>query len=125
VLARSVNHVSFAVDDLEASLHFYQEVLGLSPIARPDFGIPGAWLEVGGTQVHLIQTPEGVDVGSGPGRTLPLANHTAFQVDDYTRALEHLKSHGLEVMETNPEQGQLFVSDPSGNVIEFIAAGAR
>ena len=54
------HHVSFAVGDVEASLAFYRDVLGLEPIERPDFGFPGAWLEAPGVQVHLIQAPEGV-----------------------------------------------------------------
>ena len=42
------HHVSFSVSDLEASLAFYRDVLGLEPIERPDFGLPGAWLEAPG-----------------------------------------------------------------------------
>jgi len=120
---RLVHHVSFCVRDLERALDFYERVLGLERIERPDFGpIAGAWLQSGETQIHLIVPPEGVDVGRGPGKTLPLANHTAFAIEDYTATRDHLRDAGLEVLETSPEQGQMWVSDPSGNVIEFIVA---
>ena len=122
MITKAVHHVSFAIEDLDSALHFYRDILGLQPIERPEMGIGGAWLAAGSTQVHLIVRPEGVDVGSPPGRTLPLANHTAFAIEDYTAVRDHLVAHGLEVMETSPERGQMWVSDPAGNVIEFIAS---
>ncbi len=121
MITKAVHHVSFAVEDLEASMHFYRDILGLEPIERPEMGIGGAWLTAGATQVHLIVRPDGVDVGSNPGRTLPLANHTAFAIDDYSAVRDHLVAEGLEVLETGADRGQMWVSDPSGNVIEFIA----
>ena len=89
----------------------------------------GAWLETdGGAQVHLIEFPQKnrKDGKADPPRKLnPINNHSAFAIDDYQATLEHLRSHGLEVLETNPKLGQLWVADPSGNVIEFITATAR
>ncbi len=120
MIGRALDHVSFSVDDLDAALHFYGQILGCEPIGRPDFGIPGAWLQASNVQIHLIVPPEGVKgLGSNPDRTVPLANHTAFAIDDYEKVRDHLKQHGLEVLETTPEQGQMWVSDPAGNVIEF------
>ena len=122
MISHAINHVSFCVSDLDAAMHFYQEILGCEPIARPDMGIGGAWLQAGNVQIHLIVPPEGVTgLGSNPDRTIPLANHTAFAVDDYEKTRDHLKEHGLELVETNPSQGQIWVSDPAGNIIEFIA----
>ena len=121
MITRSVDHVSFAIDDLDASLHFYRDILGFEDLPRPEMGIGGAWLGAGAAQVHLIVRPEGMELGQNVGRNVPLANHTAFAIDDYEKVRDHLASHGLEVLETNPEQGQMWVNDPSGNVIEFIA----
>ena len=120
MIAKSVDHISFAVRDLEASLHFYRDVLGLEDIPRPDFGIPGAWLDAGNSQVHLIAAPDGADIGAPPDALSPLACHQAFAVEDYQKTVDHLKANGLEVMETSAQQGQLWVKDPDGYVIEFI-----
>ncbi len=120
MIAKSVDHISFAVRDLEASLHFYRDVLGLEDIPRPDFGIPGAWLGAGNSQVHLIAAPDGADIGAPPDALSPLACHQAFAVEDYQKTVDHLKANGLEVMETSAQQGQLWVKDPDGYVIEFI-----
>jgi catechol 2,3-dioxygenase-like lactoylglutathione lyase family enzyme len=119
MLTDAVHHVSLCVRDLDASLAFYCDLLGLEKIDRPDFGIPGAWLDAGNAQIHLIVAPDHVDTGRPPEKLSPLANHTSFAIHDYQATVDHLKSHGLEVLETSAEIGQLWVPDPSGHVIEF------
>lgn len=120
-IARSINHVSFAVRDLGKSLAFYRDLLGLTPLPRPDFGVPGAWLAVGDGQIHLIQVPAGVDVGTPPPAVNPAAGHTAFFTTDYPATLSALRGAGLEVVETAPEIGQMWVADPDGHIIELIS----
>jgi len=123
MIATAVHHVSFRIQELEPSLHFYRDILGLEPIERPDFGIQGAWLQAGtGTQIHLIVAPR--DDAPEAGKVSPIDNHTAFAVEDYDTTRDHLRSHGLEVLETNPTQGQMWVSDPSGNIIEFTTGAS-
>jgi len=121
MLAKHVHHISFAVSDLEHSRAFYEGVLGLETIERPDFGVPGVWYRSGQTEVHLIQVPEGVDAGRPPHKLSPIANHQAFAVEDYAETLAELRGHGLEVLETSPEMGQMWLADPDGYVIELIA----
>lgn len=125
MLARGVHHVSFAVSDLARARRFYEGVLELEAIPRPDLGLPGIWYRAGASEVHLIATPPGANVGSAPERLTPLANHSAFAIDDYAATLAHLKARQVEVLETNAERGQLWVRDPDGNVLELIVAAAR
>ena len=125
MIAKSVNHISFAVRNLEKAQDFYGGVLGLEPIERPDFGIPGTWFGAGNAQVHLIETPAGMDVGNPPPGLTPMANHQAFTIADYAETLAALKSRDVEVLETSPENGQLFIRDPDGHVIELISETAR
>ena len=119
MLTDAVHHVSLCVRDLDASLAFYCDVLGLATIDRPDFGIPGAWLDAGNAQLHLIVAPENVDTGHPPEKLTPLANHTSFAITDYQATIDQLESHGLEILKTSAEVGQLWVTDPSGHIIEF------
>ena len=119
----SVHHISFSVTDLERSRRFYEDVLGLVEISRPDLGLPGVWYRAGDSEVHLLARPEGVDVGTSPGGLSPLANHQAFGVDDYEKCPEFIESGGIAVLKTSPEQGQMWIRDPDGNVIELIASG--
>jgi catechol 2,3-dioxygenase-like lactoylglutathione lyase family enzyme len=115
------HHVSFSIAELARSKQFYGDVLGLTEIARPAMGVAGAWYRAGDTELHLIVRPAGVDTGAPPARLTPVADHAAFQVDDYDAAVAHLRGAGLEVLETARATGQLWVRDPDGHVIELIA----
>lgn len=119
------HHVSFSVADLAASKQFYGAVLGLAEMPRPAMGLGGAWYRAGDTEVHLIAKPDGVDAGTPPSALTPVADHAAFQIDDYDDAVAHLRGSGLEVLETNAKLGQLWVRDPDGHVIEFIVPPQR
>ena len=125
MLAKSVHHLSFAVRDLEKSRAFYEGLLGLTAIERPDIGLPGAWYAAGAGQVHLIQLPDGAEVGMPVAKLTPLANHSAFSIEDYEATLALLRERDIEVFETKPEIGQLWIRDPDGNVIELIDPRAR
>lgn len=108
----SVHHVSVNVDDAEAGVAFYTDVLGGSVRDdRPDFGIGGAWIDLGDTQVHLIET----DVPPNLGQ------HFAILVEDLDSTVDELRQRGIEVADPVPvgPGRQTFLSDPSGNSIEL------
>lgn len=121
-LIGTVHHVSFRVDDLDTSLRFYVDVLGCDPLPRPELSMRGAWLQAGGTQVHLIEAPAGAALGRAPQALSNLANHVAFHVDDLDAAEELLTGRGYAVWRGH-EVPQLLVQDPSGNVIEMTESG--
>jgi len=117
----TVHHVSFRVDDLDQALRFYQEVLGCRRLDRPD-GLPGgrgAWLQAGMTQVHLTEVPVDKSTGSPPSRINPVACHVAFHTDDLDAAEASLLERGFVVYRGEFGVKQIFVQDPSGNIIEF------
>ncbi|MGB3139916.1 MAG: VOC family protein [Aestuariivirga sp.] len=53
------HHVSVITINLERSLGFYRDALGLVPIDRLPFVIAGVWLACGPSQVHLAVYPAG------------------------------------------------------------------
>jgi glyoxylase I family protein len=121
MIARGMSHVSFPVQDLERSLAFYRDTLGFQPIPRPQVGVEGAWLQAGDAQVHLIVRFPGVPIGEPPPVLNPAAQHIAFAIADYDAAATALKARGLTVLESGAEQGQMWVQDPDGHVIELTA----
>jgi glyoxylase I family protein len=121
VIARGMSHVSFPVRDLPRALAFYRDLLGFAEIPRPDLGIPGAWLRAGDADVHLIAGVEGLPLGAPPPVLNPAAHHVAFRIDDYEAAAARLRESGLDVLESGPAAGQMWVQDPDGHVIELIA----
>jgi glyoxylase I family protein len=108
-----VHHVSLNVDDAEAAGRFYEDVLGLRRIARPDFGFPGVWLDAGGVQIHLLEVP---------GHHAPDGQHFAFRVDDVDATHARLTALGVDASEPSSFPGagrQSFLRDPAGNLIEL------
>ena len=107
-----VHHVSINVRDAAEGAAFYTDVLGLATRDdRPDFGIGGAWLDIGGQQVHLIETAVPDDCGQ----------HFAIHVADIDAAVAELRERGVEVSDPKPvaSSHQCFLHDPSGNLIEL------
>lgn len=114
---RGVHHVSINVDDVDAARRFYVDVLGLSERKdRPDFGFPGAWLDAGGEQVHLIGGPT----------PAPQGQHFALRVDDLSTVIDELRLLGITVSDAVPvgPSLQAFLNDPCGNQIELHQVGA-
>jgi catechol 2,3-dioxygenase-like lactoylglutathione lyase family enzyme len=115
--AVGLNHVSVIARDLDESVRFYVDVLGLEPVPTPDFGFPVQWLRIGDLQVHLFERP-----GSAPSHA-----HLALEVDDlmgiYRRAkelgvLDH-ETFGNVMQELPNGVVQMYIRDPSGNLIEL------
>ena len=119
------HHYSLAVADVGRADGFYGDLLGLPQLERPDFGLPGTWYQAGAVQLHLIQTPQGVDVGSQPPALTPLAQHIAFEIPDYEAMQSRLEDAGVEMLATGSDVGQIFVRDPDGNTVEFIRPGGQ
>jgi catechol 2,3-dioxygenase-like lactoylglutathione lyase family enzyme len=110
----TLHHASIRVSDLARAVAFYEGLLGLRAMARPDFGIPGRWYAVGGGQVHLIE-------GAAPGGALdPSGPHFAIAVADLDAARRELAAAGVETLD--PGGTQLWLRDPDGNVLELTSA---
>ncbi|GAF64405.1 hypothetical protein BTS2_1298 [Bacillus sp. TS-2] len=116
----SLHHVSLNVKNLEQSKNFYQNIIGLKELERPNFGFPGAWYEIGSHQLHLIV--EGDAYLEKSNNLNSKRDHFAIRVESYFNTLAYLKEKKLEV-EENPMSksgfAQIFCKDPDGNLIEF------
>jgi glyoxylase I family protein len=113
-----VHHVSVNVADVEAALEFYVGALGFRLRGdRPDFGVGGAWLDVGAQQVHLVE-------GRVPDA---LGQHFAVRVGDLDHVVLELRGRGLEVSDPMSvgANRQAFVDDPFGNTVELHQIGGR
>ena len=111
-----IHHVAINVTDAARSIAFYTDVLGGRLRAdRPDFGIPGAWIDLGAQQVHLIELPLPSDAGQ----------HFAVLVADLPSVVEELRSHDVSVDDAVQVGADLqtFVRDPDGNTVELHQVG--
>jgi len=116
----AILHASVIVADTKTALAFYQGVLGLEcDSARPDLGYPGAWLNVGSQQIHLLELTNPDPVTGRPqhgGRD----RHTAFAVDSIDELVALLEQHKMDYTLSRSGRRALFCRDPDGNALEFI-----
>lgn len=117
-----IHHASLIVADTARSLRFYCDLLGLRRDgARPDLGYPGAWLQVGAEQIHLLELPNPDPVDGRPahgGRD----RHLALLIDDLDALAHLLESAGVAFTRSRSGRRALFCRDPDGNVLELIEA---
>lgn len=113
-------HVTLTVKDLDASIRFYSEVVGL-PVdkrhpAGPDTEL--AFLGSGETQVELVCTKNRPDGLVGGGVSI------GFEVENLPEKLASLKSAGIpvagDIIQPNPHVRFLFASDPDGFQVQFL-----
>ena len=120
--ALQLNHVALHVADVQASVLFYREVMGLPQLDRPAFDFPGAWFRLGTDQeLHLIGDRELPVHSSNRG------THFALIVDDLDAWEAHIDAHGGERMrrKLRPDGAeQTFVKDPDGHWIELCVPTA-
>ena len=113
IVTQGIHHVSINVKDVNAALDFYVGVLNLELKKRPDLGFPGAWIQAGEQEIHLLGIDSGVPVKE---------QHFAFAVTDADTVHEALAERGFNpsaIREIPAVCRQFFTHDPSGNMIEF------
>ncbi|RRQ20060.1 VOC family protein [Thiohalobacter thiocyanaticus] len=119
-MTAQLHHVSVIVADTARALGFYRDLLDL-PVNpdRPDLGYPGAWLDVGAAQIHLLELPNPDPVENRPahgGRD----RHLALAVSDLERVLARLEAAGVAVSRSRSGRAAAFCRDPDGNAVELI-----
>jgi glyoxylase I family protein len=119
-LVTGLHHASILVLDLERSLAFYCGVLGLTiDERRPDLGYPGAWLNLGHNQIHLIRLPNPDPVAGRPSR-VGHDRHVALKTPDIDQVQFALRAAGIPYARSSSRRHALFCRDPDGNGLEFI-----
>ena len=115
-----LHHSSLIVSSTNQSLVFFNGILGLEiDESRPDLGYPGAWLNIGQQQIHLLELPNPDPVDGRPqhgGRD----RHTALLTDDLDKLISKLKVNKVIYTFSKSGRRALFCRDPDGNAIEII-----
>lgn len=138
-----MNHMSFTVSDLERSIRFYRDTLGLTLISLagrdkafsakvtgiPDAELRIAYLGAPNCAVELIQylSPRGETIDT---RTCNVGSaHVCFIVDDFEPMVARLRGAGIvfpgepAVVPAGPNLGRgvLYFEDPDSNTIEILS----
>jgi catechol 2,3-dioxygenase-like lactoylglutathione lyase family enzyme len=147
---RGLHHFGVTVKDLDASLRFYHDVLGLeivsepspwfdSPELGPAVGVPGAalrqvCLKVGTSTLELLEyrSPPSETSRPLPSNNIS-ASHVAFVVEDIEAAKAELEAKGIEFFsDVNVvDEGVLagwrwvYFADPDGYPLELVEVAYR
>lgn len=111
-----INHVAVPVDDVERATDFYRAWFGATVVP---FDIPVSWVVLGDVQVHLVLRP----------RQASGAYHFAISIEDREQfedlcrraRREDIFERGTFAHHLYEAAGgvvQLYVNDPSGNIVE-------
>ena len=121
--ARKLLHTRYRVDDLQRTVTFYKDVLGLEELRRHK--------SPRGSELVFLKAPESEELielcyfpASGPVQVQPDLTHLAFQVDSLEEFGRHLVRLGLKFSDgphLKPDGGGIaFIDAPEGYEIELI-----
>lgn len=116
-------HTRYRVNDLEKTIRFYKEVLGLEEVkrSRSERGSELVFFKAPGSAelIEICHYP-----ASGPVQVQPDLTHLAFEVEDWKSFEAHLKRRGVPISDGphRASDGRIiaFVDAPEGYEIEFI-----
>ena len=122
----TLDHYNIRTRQLDDTVRFYSEVLGLTRGQRPNFSFPGAWMYSDGRAVvHLVDispTDEAQKPDSG------VVHHVAFASQGFDGMKQRLQSKGMAFDSRQVPGGdlwQIFVDDPNGVMIELNYEAAK
>jgi len=117
-------HTMVRVSDLDASLRFYRDALGLELVRQ--FDNPGGRFTLAylaapgdhGAQVELTYNWDPEDLGGSRN-----FGHLAYVVDDVYAACERLQQHGVTILRPPRDGYMAFVRSPDNISIELLQRG--
>ncbi|PNU21654.1 methylmalonyl-CoA epimerase [Geothermobacter hydrogeniphilus] len=106
---KKINHIGIAVKNIEASLPFYRDVLGMTFEGSEEVAeqkVRVAFLAVGESRIELLEpTADDSPVAGFIAKNGEGIHHIAYEVDDLVAALDHLREQGVRLIDRQPRQG--------------------
>jgi methylmalonyl-CoA/ethylmalonyl-CoA epimerase len=104
-----IDHVGYAVDDLEEAVRYHRRLYGAEVTHRERMesdGVDEALLAVGPSFLQLLApTREDSPVARFLARNGPGVHHVGYGVEDVEATLEDLKALGVRVVDDHPRPG--------------------
>lgn len=138
-MIKSLGHVGLSVSDMDRSLAFYRDQMGMEVVMDLDIsddriakviGVPGAkcrivHLALGGNILELFQYAQ--PVGENRAHQMQQYDHglthIGFEVNDFHHHIAQLKDHGIEFLgdplEFRPDVWIAYFRGPEGEVCEI------
>jgi catechol 2,3-dioxygenase-like lactoylglutathione lyase family enzyme len=119
-----IQHVNVNVDNLDAAIPFYRDVLGLPLDDTPDQGFRCQFFRIGSTsqQIHMNEMRD----------ERQFRGHFCLVVPDFMGVFKRAKARNAidlnawgKVRQLPNGKMQMFVRDPSGNLIEIASTASE
>lgn len=118
-------HTMVRVTNIDASLRFYVEALGLTELSRKDYPqgrYTLVFLSAPGDESAQVELTHNWDPEAyGGGRNF---GHLAYAVDDIYATCERLRAHGVTINRPPRDGRMAFVRSPDNISIELLQKGA-
>jgi methylmalonyl-CoA epimerase len=106
---RKIDHIGIAVKDIQSTLKFYEDALGLENIGFEvveDQGVRVAFLTVGESRIELLEPiNEESPVSKFIAKRGEGIHHICVEVEDVGNTLAELKEKGMQVIDEKPRRG--------------------
>src|SRR5512135_1631445 len=106
---KRIHHIAMLVEDIDHSLEFWRDILGISPQRIADISSEAAriaFLPLGESEIELVQP---MTSDSGLSRYLekhgPGIHHLCLEVKDIANLIIRLKTKGVEMISDQPKLG--------------------
>ncbi len=104
-----IEHLGIAVKNLEESIKYYEEVLGMKCYSIEEVAeqkVKTAFFQVGQTKIELLEStdPEG-PIGKFIAKKGEGIHHIAYAVKDLQGVLDTVKDKGVRLIDEKPRKG--------------------
>lgn len=104
-----IEHIGIAVENLDAAITYYEEVIGLECYAVEEIAdqkVKTAFFKVGDTKIELLEStnPEG-PIGKFIEKKGPGIHHLAFAMPDVNKALKDAEEKGVRLIDHESRPG--------------------
>ncbi|MBN2236493.1 MAG: methylmalonyl-CoA epimerase [Bacteroidales bacterium] len=109
MIPKSIEHIGIAVENLETSIAYYEQILGVKCYAIEEVAdqkVKTAFFKIGETKIELLEStdPEG-PIGKYIAKKGPGVHHIAFAVEDVDQALQEVEEKGVKLIDSKSRPG--------------------
>lgn len=108
-MVTKIDHIGIAVKNLEETLKFYEEVLGIKCVGTEvveEQKVKTAFLPIGDTKIELLEaTAEDSPIAKFIEKRGEGVQHIAYRVENIEKALDKVKEKGIRLIDEKPRKG--------------------
>ena len=120
--ATNLHHLAIKTNDVDATVAFYNEVIGSHSVERPDSDFPGTWLQFGETMTQVYSGDAAKNREGGHDRGSAAIDHIALSAHRFDEMRAVCETRELEWRQFDIpsfDLRHLFVHDPNGVLVEL------